>query len=148
MQNTVGKEEHAGYQFSTLSEREFVIIARLNLSSANASNLVMSKNLSFGKGLTLYHIIQPFSPTFIKKGFENIVGKGENLGNQHFLHSIFSMSTLFSTQPKANFSFLITYEFLSAIALNLDKPNIFLFGKELTVSQTSPDFYVSALQLI
>ena len=37
--------------FSTLSQREFVILARLNLSPSNAFNFVMSKNLSFGKGL-------------------------------------------------------------------------------------------------
>ena len=31
--------------------------------------------------LTLYHTI----PTFVIEAFENIVGKGENAGNQHFL---------------------------------------------------------------
>ena len=37
--------------FSTLSQREIVILEMFNLSSANAFNLVMSKNLSFGNGL-------------------------------------------------------------------------------------------------
>ena len=33
--------------------------------------------------LTFYHIVQTFT-TLYKKTFENIVGKGENAGNQHF----------------------------------------------------------------
>ena len=50
------------------------------MSSANALNLVPSKKLSFSKDLSI---------------FENIVGKGENAGNQHFLpfcHNIFTLS--------------------------------------------------------
>ena len=51
------------------------------------------QNLSFGKGLILDQTIptwlfttksQPLT-TLGKKPFENIVGKGENAGNQHFL---------------------------------------------------------------
>ena len=38
----------------------------------------------FGKELTLYNKIQTFNYPE-KKPFENIVGKGENAGNQHFL---------------------------------------------------------------
>ena len=59
LENTVGKEENAGNQhfllfpqcFQLLSQREIVILATFNLSTANAFDLVMSKNLSFGKGL-------------------------------------------------------------------------------------------------
>ena len=40
--------------FSALSKRKIVILATFNLSSANAFNLVMSKNLSFGKGFRSY----------------------------------------------------------------------------------------------
>ena len=36
--------------FSTLSKREIVILAKFNLSSANAFNLALSKLLSFGNG--------------------------------------------------------------------------------------------------
>ena len=68
LENTVGKEENAGNQhfsffitvFSTLSQRGIVISAMFNLLSANTFNLVMSKNLSFGKELThynTYHIL-------------------------------------------------------------------------------------------
>ena len=40
--------------------------------------------------LTLYHRISTFKNQE-KKAFENIVGKGENAGNQHFLlfHNVF-----------------------------------------------------------
>ena len=38
---------------TTLSKRENVMTATCNMSSANASSLVLSKNLSFGKELTL-----------------------------------------------------------------------------------------------
>ena len=38
--------------FLSLLQREIIILAMFNLSSANTFNLVMSKNLLFGKGLT------------------------------------------------------------------------------------------------
>ena len=40
--------------FSTLSKEEIIILVTFNLSSANAFNLVLSKILSFGKGLIDY----------------------------------------------------------------------------------------------
>ena len=39
--------------------------------------------------------------TLYEKPFENIVGKGENAGNQHFLF----LPTMFSTFPKIKFNF-------------------------------------------
>ena len=58
-ENIVGKRENAGNQyfspfptmFSTQSEREIIISATLNLSSANAFNLDQSEILPFGKKL-------------------------------------------------------------------------------------------------
>ena len=38
-----------------------------------------------------------------KKAFENIVGKGENAGNQHFL----LFPTMFSTLPNTTFNFWV-----------------------------------------
>ena len=60
LQKTVGKGENAGVPafspfptvFSTLSKREIIIRGTYDLSSANTFNLVLSKNLSFGKELT------------------------------------------------------------------------------------------------
>ena len=68
--------------------------------------------------------------TLKKKSFENILGKAENIGNQHFL--------LF---PKCYLPFPIcraTYILSTANALNLDQSKILLFSKELiTLRQNS-----------
>ena len=73
--------------------------------------------------------------------------------------SIFSFPTMFSTPPFTNFSFWVVIHLLSANALNLKQSLVLLFGKELieanfcglfkglTLSQTSPGFYVSAVQI-
>ena len=90
--------------------------------------------------------------TLSKKPFENIEGKGENAGDQHFLLfpqcfqpfqrqiivlSTFSpFSTKFSTLPKLNFNFSFTFILSSANALNLDQSVILSFGKELTLYHT------------
>ena len=65
------------------------------MSSAICFNLDQSKILSSGNGLSLYQTVQSFKTfgdkfentlmTPSTKPFENIVGKGENPGNQHFL---------------------------------------------------------------
>ena len=57
--------------------------------------------------LTLYSTIPTFNDPGTKP-FENIVGKGENAGNQ------------FSTLPQTNVTFILS----SANALNLDWPKI------------------------
>ena len=44
----------------------------------------MVKSYLYIYQLTLYHTIPTFNDPE-KEGFENIVGKGENAGNQHFL---------------------------------------------------------------
>ena len=97
--------------FSTLHKTNFKFSVTFILSSANAFNLDQSKILlcgkdlshvyfiicnyykfekstflSFGKELIFYHTIQTFN-TSGKEAFKNIVGKGENAGNQHFLLS-------------------------------------------------------------
>ena len=55
--------------------------------------------------------------TLKKKPLENIVGKGENAGNQLF--------------HKTNFKFLVTFILSSANAFDLDKPKILSFDNEL-----------------
>ena len=52
-----------------------------------------------------------------RKPFENIVGKRENAGNQHFL----LFPTMFSTLHKTNFMFSVTFILLSVNAFNLEK---------------------------
>ena len=64
--------------FSTLSKREIIILATFNMKSVNSLNLVKSRIWSFFKGLSLeFEALE-------EKPFENIVGKVENAGNQHF----------------------------------------------------------------
>ena len=86
--------------FSTLPKPNFNSSYTFILSSANALNL---------------------------QTFENIVGKGKNAGNQHFL-----------LYPQCFLLFLnqisivqITFILSSANALNLDQSKILMFGKEL-----------------
>ena len=55
--------------------------------------------------------------------------------------------TMFSTLPSKIFTFWAIFIVLYANAFNLDKSKILLFGKELTLSQISPGFYVSAVQV-
>ena len=62
--------------------------------------------------------------TLYKNPFENIVGKGENAGNQHFL----LFPQCFLPFPK---EFSVTFILLSANALNLDQFEILSFCKEL-----------------
>ena len=58
--------------------------------------------------------------TLYKKYLENIVGKGENAGNQHFL----LFPTMFSTLSPKKFNFSVTFILLSANAFNLDRSKI------------------------
>ena len=89
--------------FSTLPKTGIIILATLNLSSANAFNLVKAKILLFGKGLTK---LKAFADNkinvteklkFVLDVVENIMGKGENAGYQQFL--LFPQCF-----PKASFS--------------------------------------------
>ena len=70
--------------FSTVSRRKIITLPISDLSSANAFNMVTSKILAFGKGLTLSQT-SPFFTCLQYKSFENIVGKGEIARNEQFL---------------------------------------------------------------
>ena len=68
-ENTVGKGENAGNQhfllfpqcFLLYQRKKEIITAAFNLSSANAVNLELSKNLSFVKELIIYFCVQVLS---------------------------------------------------------------------------------------
>ena len=60
-----------------------------------------------------------------QKAFENIVGKGENAGNQHFI--FFPQSFLLMII----FTLWVTFILPSANGFNLDQSKIMLLGKEL-----------------
>ena len=68
--------------------------------------------------------------TLKKKPLENIVGKGENAGNQHFL--LFPQCFP-SIHPQKNFCFSVTFILSSANAFNLDQSKNLSFGKELSI---------------
>ena len=68
--------------------------------------------------------------------FENIVGKGENGGNQHFL--LFPQCFLFYQEEKI--IILTTFNMSSATAFNSDQSKILSFGKELSLYHTIPTF--------
>ena len=76
-------------------------------------------------------VIQTFIDQ-IEESFENKVGKGENAGNHHFL-----LFPVFSTQSKKEIFILAMFYLLSANAFNLITSKILLFGKGLTLSQTT-----------
>ena len=95
------------------------------MSFAICFNLDQSKILSFGNGLMLY----PTIPTFNvpkNKALENTVGKGENA----FPASIFSFSTVFSTQSRREINILATLNLSSSNAFILFMSKFLLFGKE------------------
>ena len=61
--------------------------------------------------------------------------------------SIFSFSYNDSIILKTNFNILVTFILLSAYSFILDQSKYLSFGKALTLSRTSPGFYVSAVQV-
>ena len=69
-----------------------------------------------------------------KRPFEKIVGKGENAGNQHFLH----FPPCFVPIPKQILSFSIAFDLSFANAFNLDQSKILSFGKELSLKCDTP----------
>ena len=88
--------------------------------------------------------------TLYEKLFENIMGKGENAGYQQFLSSnVFCPSqdkfqipfpTMFSTLPKANFSFWVRFILSSANLFNLTRAKILSSGKGLRLFQIDSTF--------
>ena len=64
--------------------------------------------------------------TLAKKHLENIVGKEENAGNQHFI-----LFPQYFYPSKSNLDFLVPFITSSANALNLDQSKILSSGKEL-----------------
>ena len=79
-----------------------------------------------GNGLILYHKSRPLT-TQAKKPFENIVRKGENAGNQHFL----LFPQCFQPIPKRIPVFKLRLICTSARTINLDQSKVFAFGIEL-----------------
>ena len=79
--------------------------------------------------LTLYHSILTFNKFGKRDLFKkkNIVGKGENAGNQHFL----LFPQCFLPPLRASFNFSAIFVLSSANAFNLNQSKNSSFGKEL-----------------
>ena len=77
------------------------------------------------------------------KAFENIVEKGEIARNEQFLLFLqcFQLDQI-NVSP-----FVHIFDTIPFFAVELEGPKIGLSGKELTLSQTSPGFYVSSVQV-
>ena len=58
---------------------------------------------------------------------ENIVGKVENAGKTAFS----PFRTMFSSLPKSNFNFFVTFTWSSSNAFNLDRSKTLSHGKEI-----------------
>ena len=81
--------------------------------------------------LELFTTLSPLLATLKKIAFENIAGKGENAGNQHFL---LCLQCFLHFQKKLYNS--VTFILLPAILFNFDQSKILLFVKEFNnVSQ-------------
>ena len=87
--------------------------------------MVSQKMYNFLYQLNLYHTITTFNDLY-KKPSENIVGKGENAGYQHFL--LFPQCFYPS---KNKFKFSVTFILSSTGAFNLDQSKNLSFGKKL-----------------
>ena len=100
-------------------------------STAICFNLYQSKILSSGTGLTL-HMQSQLLKTLKKKPSENIVEKGENAGNQHFL----LFPQCFPSYPEQILpcGSLLKFVICKCLQFGLGS-NILSFGKELTKQQ-------------
>ena len=100
--------------------------------SSNSTTLYKSmKLLTWGK-LKVFHSLPhntAFQRPWEKKTFENIVGRGENVCNQHFP----PFKTVISSLSKREMIIITILNLSSANALNLDQAKISTFGKELTL---------------
>ena len=95
--------------FSTRSKTGIIIFVTFNLLSANAFNLVWSKILLCGNGLSHYHTMPHFDTLKIYSNSKQFL----------LFHNVF--------YPAWHF--------------------FFYFKSTLTLSQTSPGFYMSAVQV-
>ena len=86
--------------------------------------------------LTLYHTILSFNDPE-KEDFWKHCGKRRKCWSSAFS----PFPTMFSTRPKTNFSFWVTFILLSANAFNLGQSINLSFGKELTLYLTYQYFY-------
>ena len=95
-----------------------------------------------------YDILSSFYAILVKYAFKNIARKGENANNKHFY-----FSTMFFTFSLTVLIIFYRFYWPPANAFNLDRSKIQSFDQRLgyifflTLSLTSPGFYVSVAQV-
>ena len=87
-----------------------------------------NQNLCYFQMLSLYHTV----PTLRMKPLENIMGKGENAGNQHFL----LFPTMFYSLSKIEITIYVPFDLSSAKALNLVQSENLSFGKDFFMGKS------------
>ena len=102
----------------------------------------MNTDLGYNRMKMLVSTINPTFPKFCNsvenKVFKNIVGKGENASNHYFL--LLFPTVFYSVKTKSCHIEFVIYRMLSTLTL-------WNFVRSLTLSQTSPCFYMSAVQV-
>ena len=118
----------------------------LDLWSLTISNFpVAAKSKYFSRMHEIFVTQSQLLTTLGWETFENILGKGENAGNQHFL----PFPKYFLHFQKQNSNFSVTIILLSAKAFNLDHSKILSFGKELNPLCTTLDsFTLGSFRLV
>ena len=127
------KVKYQGHSFQKMAVAGGIHVSQTHLVLTCFQKALLLGIFSFSQEvlcpLSLYHTIPTFT-TMRKKPLENIVGKGENAGSQHFL----LFPTMFSTHHQIIFHFFLnTFVVLSVNVLDLNKSEILTqsLGKEL-----------------
>ena len=107
-----------------LCQREIIILAAFNLSSANAFNLISLKILSFGNGLTLSQT-SPGLYVSAALGFWKHCGKRRN-----GLLPISPLISVFSTLLEKFLLYSSNLKLSSAISFSLEESKICCLGKD------------------
>ena len=118
--------ETNGYKRACYSCKSFRLEGIMQFPNAKCQLFYVVGTVKMIRALTVYHTIPTFNDPKVEP-FENIVGKGENAGNQHFL--LFPQCLY---PFKTKFIFSAELSLLSANAFNLDQSKKLSFGEELS----------------
>ena len=111
-------------KFSAILIKFEIVICKL-FQFGRVYNLLFGKGINKSENCYRSFIIQALLLMIPTNGpFKNIVGKGENAGNQHFL-----LPTMFSMLLWTNYMYLETFYLSSANAFKLEKAQLLLSGK-------------------
>ena len=145
---TCGKRRNAQYQHFLLFPQCFLPYQRqkspFELPMITCLKMILIWSKPFFFFFLAWLTLLPHDPDYEKRELSKTLREKERM----LVTSIFcfSLNVLFPIKEKF-FAILATFKLSSANALNFDQCKILLCGKRLTLSQTSPDFFVSAVQV-